>query len=82
MSAMTTKARAIAALAKLRNRPTSRYSPAALDEELVDAVLGEMLEPSEGMKDAMFEASKHLGLSDEVMIEMYHAAITAIRADK
>ena len=36
---MITKARAIAALAKLRNRPTSRYSPAALDEELVDAVL-------------------------------------------
>lgn len=46
---MTTKACAIVALAKLRNRPTSRYSPAALDEELVDAVLDAIRTPSEAM---------------------------------
>ena len=43
---MNTKERAIAALAKLRNRRVTRYSPDAMDEERGGAVRDAQREPS------------------------------------
>ena len=71
---MTTKERAIAAVAALRDRPHNRYLPPALNEELVDAVLDAIRTPG----PEVYALEKRRGQ----LIEHWQAIIDAIKNEK
>ena len=78
---MTTKERAIAAVAALRDRPHNRYLPPALNEELVDAVLDAIREPSE--RDAILWAVRRkLNIPTSDVLPFWQAMVDGVREGK
>ena len=78
---MTTKERAIAAVAALRDRPHNRYLPPALNEELVDAVLDAIREPSDEAVEATL-LEENYWYTRAMLVENWQALIDAIKDNK